>query len=208
MMKPRRSSGRLLAPIAALVVLLQVGASAATNESVPAGKWAALTFDAAKTTIVYNLVGWPHVTHGTFKLKRGLIRVDPASGKMDGSIVIDAASGDSGHSMRDAKMKNDVLEVEQYPDISFAPEQVVRHGVPQGEFPVVVRGIMTLSGRQHSFAAEARVERGGDVVTIHSSFDIPFVAWGLKDPSILFFKVAKNVDLQVDAVAHLEWVSH
>ncbi|HTT75492.1 MAG TPA: YceI family protein [Candidatus Binataceae bacterium] len=62
------------------------------------------------TAIVYNLMGWPNITHGTFKPKRGMVRVDPESGKMDGKIVADAASGDSGHSLRDDRMKQSILE--------------------------------------------------------------------------------------------------
>ena len=27
------------------------------------------------TAIVYNLMGWPNITHGTFKPKRGMVRL-------------------------------------------------------------------------------------------------------------------------------------
>ena len=57
---------------------------------------AVLTLDPANTHIDYTLQGWPHVTHGTFHLMRGVIWIDPASGKTEGSVVVSAVSGDSG----------------------------------------------------------------------------------------------------------------
>ena len=46
---------------------------------------AVLELNPANTHIDYTLQGWPHVTHGTFKLARGTIRIDPATGQADGS---------------------------------------------------------------------------------------------------------------------------
>jgi polyisoprenoid-binding protein YceI len=178
-------------------------AHATLADSVTAGQWTALTFDGAQTTIAYKLIGWPHVTDGTFKLKSGVIRVDAVSGKMAGEIVVDAASGDSGHSGRDARMKDSILEAASYPEISYAPQQVESHGVPRGEFPVVVRGVMTLHGEPHPFTVTAIVARRGDDATIHCHFAIPDVAWGLEDRSILFFKVEPNVSVEVTAIAHI-----
>ena len=197
----------MVVSIATVVLMLAVAARAAQDNSVPPEKWAALTFDPATTTIDYTLTGWPHLTQGTFKLKHGMIRVDPATGKMDGAIVVDAASGNSGHSVRDWRMKSSILDVARYPDVIFDPQQVVGHGAPTGEFPVVVRGVMTLHGTSHPFTIHATVQRQGNTVTIHSDFVIPYVAWGMENPTILFFTVAKKVDLQVTAVTHLTWVS-
>jgi len=168
-----------------------------------AGRWTSLTFDTAHTTIAYKLIGWPHVTDGKFKLKSGVIRVDATTGKMAGEIVVDAASGDSGHTVRDARMKDSILEAASFPEMSFAPQQVESHGELQGEFPVVVRGVMTLHGEPHPFTVTATVERRGEDATIHCHFAIPYVAWGLKDPSILFFKVEPNVAVEVAATAHI-----
>jgi hypothetical protein len=38
-------------------------------------------------------------------------------------------------------------------------------------------------------------------VVSQSHFTIPFVAWGLKDPSIMLFRADKIVTLDVDAIA-------
>jgi polyisoprenoid-binding protein YceI len=189
----------------ALVALICRLAIAA--DSVPQGKLAVLEMDPAKTTITYSLEGWPHHTQGTFTLKHGVIRVDPQTGKMGGVITVDAASGNSGHSVRDERMKSSVLEVSRFPEISFAPQQVVSRGNAQGEFTITVRGLMSLHGAEHDFTIKATVRRDGNNVTIECKFVIPFVEWGLEDPSILMFKVAKDVDIGVSINAHLSWIA-
>jgi polyisoprenoid-binding protein YceI len=206
MMTTIRYIGARALPLLLPLILLAFPSTAAAGQP-PHGRWAVLTFDPAKTSIIFSLTGWPHNTHGTFRLKRGLMRVDPATGKMDGSIVVDAASGDSEEPIRDARMRSGILDAGRFPDISFAPQQVLSHGDPQGEFPVKVRGIMSLHGTQHEFTIDARVHRDADEVTIHCNFVIPYVDWGLENPSILMFTVSKNVDLDVTTVAHLSWLA-
>ena len=196
---------RLLLPSIVLIALICRLAIAA--ESVPQGKLAVLKLDPAKTTIAYSLEGWPHHTQGTFALKRGVIRLDPRSGKMDGIIIVDAASGNSGHYIRDERMKSSILEVNRFPEISFAPHQVVSHGNVDGEFPVSVRGTMLLHGTLHDLTVNALVRRDGSNVTIKGDFAIPFVKWGLEDPSILMFRVAKDVDIALTINAHLSWIA-
>ena len=49
-----------------------------------------------------------HTVHGTFQLRRGAIRFDPASGQASGEIVIDLASGQSGNKWRDEMIKRGV----------------------------------------------------------------------------------------------------
>ncbi len=194
------SAGALLLALAVLISLRAIAA-----DLVPSGKVAELELDPGKTVITYSLDGWPHHTDGTFKLKHGLIGLDPATGKMDGSITVDAASGDSGHSIRDDRMKSSILETDKFPEISFALRQVVSHGSIAKEFPVRVEGLMLLHGVQHDLTVNATVSRDGNDVTIHCDFVIPYVAWGLEDPSIMLFKVSKEVAIDVTTVARLTW---
>jgi polyisoprenoid-binding protein YceI len=169
------------------------------------GKVAVLELDPARTAIAFSLTGWPHDTHGTFKLKRGLVRIYPATGKMDGIVIVDASSGNSGETMRDARMRSSILEVSRFPEISFAPQKVESHGDPQGEFPVKVRGLLSLHGAQHDFTVDALVSHEANSTTIHCSFVIPYVEWGLEDPSILIFKVSKEVRVDLTTDARLSW---
>jgi polyisoprenoid-binding protein YceI len=63
-----------------------------------------LTVDPAQSTVHWSLDSSLHTVHGTFKVKRGTVTVDPATGKAKGEIVVDAASGESGNDSRDRKM--------------------------------------------------------------------------------------------------------
>jgi len=206
MTKRFQSAGICLLALA-LTILGLAPPLVSASETVPPGKLAVLDLDPAKTTITYSLDGWPHHTLGTFKLKRGLVAIDPSTGKMTGTITVDAASGDSGHSTRDEEMKSSILEVNRFPEISFTPRQVLSHGDLQETFPVKVRGLMLLHGSQHPLTIEATVKREANNVTIHTNFPVPFVAWGLRDPSILMFKVSKQVIVDVTANARLSWAA-
>jgi len=84
----------------------------------------ALHLDPAKTTVQFTLGGTLHSVHGSFKLKRGTIRFDPASGKIGGEAVVDATSGESGSEGRDRRMHADILESARYPEIVFTPDRV------------------------------------------------------------------------------------
>ena len=46
--------------------------------------------------ISFFLESSAHSVHGTFRVKRGNISFDSATGKAGGEIVVDAASGESG----------------------------------------------------------------------------------------------------------------
>ena len=63
-----------------------------------AGHEIALTFEPAQTKVNYMVESTLHTVHGTFQLKRGNLRLDLASGKAEGELVVDAASGNSGNS--------------------------------------------------------------------------------------------------------------
>ena len=161
--------------------------------------------DPAKTVITYLLEGWPHRTQGTFTLKHGAIRIDPATGAISGEITVDAASGNSGHSVRDERMRSSVLEADRFPEISFAPTRIVGHGTIRKEFPVIVRGTMRLRGIEHELIINAVIVWEGNDVTIRCTFSIPYVEWGLKYPGILIFTVSKEVDVSLTAGARLNW---
>src|ERR1700751_3196540 len=83
-----------------------------------------LHLDPAQTAVEYSVGTTLHTVHGTFKLKRGDFMFDPATGKVSGDLVVDAASGESGSGARDRKMNESVLESSRYPEIVFHPDRV------------------------------------------------------------------------------------
>jgi polyisoprenoid-binding protein YceI len=158
-----------------------------------------LQLDPAHTSVKFTLGDVLHTVRGTFQLKKGTVQFDPLSGKVSGEIVVDAKSGDSGSGMRDRKMHREILESERYPEITFRPDHVQGTVAPQGKSTVQVRGIFTIHGSGHEINVPAEVEMGSDHWTAAVHFTIPYVKWGMKNPSTLFLRV--NDSVQIDLVA-------
>ncbi|HVA84027.1 MAG TPA: YceI family protein [Candidatus Binataceae bacterium] len=165
-----------------------------------------LELNPANTHIDYTLQGWPHVTHGTFQLARGTIRIDPATGKAAGSVIVSVISGDSGSHMRDSEMKDSIMEVERYPEITFTPQHAAGQNASRGEFPATIRGILTLHGTPHEVTLSMMVQSSGDRFTATTHFSVPYVAWGLKNPSLLIFRCADTVYVDVRTEGQVTWI--
>jgi polyisoprenoid-binding protein YceI len=168
--------------------------------SVPAfTQQAILQLDPSRTTVKFTLGDVLHTVHGSFRLKQGSLQLDESSEKLTGEIVVDAKSGDSGSKVRDGKMHRQVLESEQYPEIKFRPDRIEGSVNPRGNSTVKVHGIFTIHGvdREIAVPAEADLEADHWTATLH--FTIPYVKWGMKNPSALFLRVDDSV--QIDIVA-------
>jgi polyisoprenoid-binding protein YceI len=139
----------------------------------------------------------PHTAHGTFRLKHGALRLDPASGRLTGEIVVDTQSGESGSGTRDRKMHREVLESDRYPDIIFRPDSVEGAVAAEGQSSVQVHGIFSIHGTDHELTVPAEVEMRpeGWSATVH--FAIPYVKWGMKNPSTLFLRVSEWVEIDL-----------
>ena len=165
---------------------------------------AVLELDPAQTQIGFTLADILHTVHGTFKLKRGLIKFDPATGHASGLVVVDATSGESGSHARDHKMHKDVLESAQYPEITFAPDQVQGQISAQADSQLQVRGIFNLHGTNHPFTLVVQAHFAGGQLTTDLHFSIPYTSWGLKNPSTLFLRVNDTVDISIHAVGKVK----
>ena len=164
-----------------------------------------LELDPSKTLIEFRLPGNLHTTHGTFTLERGTILGDAATGKAGGSIVVDAGSGDTGIGARDEEMRESVLEAQRYPEITFDPQHFTVELREEGQFQATIRGVLTLHGERHDVTLTAQGQLAGDNLTARAHFSVPYVDWGLKDPSVLFLTVAKQVDVDIATAGHVLW---
>jgi len=159
--------------------------------------------DPAKTTVDFTLGDVLHTVHGTFRLKSGLIHFDPANGAASGDVVIDATSGDSGNHTRDHKMHKEILESERYPTIEFLPKRVLGRVAPEGASQVRVEGTFRMHGADHELTLAFPVQVAGDRLNTSTHFEVPYEAWGLKNPSTLFLRVSQDVQIDVHAVGTL-----
>ena len=166
-----------------------------------------LELDPAQTQIGFILGDVLHTVHGLFKLKQGTISFNPATGQAGGLVAVDATSGDSGSRARDHKMHKDVLQSDQFPEITFVPQQVQGQVLPAGDFKVQVMGIFTMHGETHPLALSVQANASGEQLTANVTFDVPYVKWGLKNPSTLFLRVNSVVGITIQAVGHIRLVA-
>jgi polyisoprenoid-binding protein YceI len=164
---------------------------------------AVLELDPAQTQIEFTLAEVFHPVHGTFKLKSGTVRFDPATGKAGGLVVIDLTSGKSDNPGLDRKMHKAVLESRKYPEATFTPVRVFGRLEAQGESPVQLNGILKLHGNEHDLMLATTMRRDGNQLTASTHLVIPYVEWGLKNPSTLFLHVSDKVDIDIKTVCRI-----
>ena len=158
----------------------------------------------SQSHVAFTLGDVLHTVHGTFHMKSGVIHFNPETGAASGQLVVDATSGDSGSKMRDRKMNKDVLESAKFPEIVFAIHQVSGSLTANGPSMLQVSGNFVLHGASHPLTLSIPVQVEGDEASADIHFDVPYVQWGLKDPSTLFLRVQKQVQIAVHAVGKLE----
>jgi len=196
-MRPR------LLRFAAFVCALLLGSPLLLAQTQP--RPVVLHFDPAHTQIRWTLDDVLHTVHGVFQLKGGLVSFTPSSGAAEGELLVDLDSGNSGDGARDRRMKKDILETETYPEAIFHPEKVSGTLRPGAAQQVTVDGTFTIHGHDHPLRMLVSAQMI-DATHVHltTHFVVPYVAWGMKDPSTFILRVGKQVAVNVIADATVE----
>jgi len=155
-----------------------------------------LQIDPSQTKVEFTLAALLHTVHGSFLLKRGTIRFDAATGQASGELVVDATSG-----ARDRNMHKNVLESARYPEIVFRPDRVEGKVTLQGTSHVGLHGMFSIHGANHEITLPAVVENDDGQYTADITFAVPYVEWGMKNPSTLFLRVSDKVEITIHTVA-------
>jgi polyisoprenoid-binding protein YceI len=178
------------------------GAATGVAASLHAGE-AVLDLDATRTKVAFTLADVLHTVHGDFKLKTGSIRFDTSTGQAAGGVVIDATSGASGSGGRDRRMHKSILESEKYPEITFHPDRFQGRLAPEGGSDIELHGMFGIHGAEHEVTLKTTVHVQGDQITATTHFVVPYVEWGMKNPSTLFLRVGDKVNIDLQAVGHV-----
>jgi len=157
-----------------------------------------LTLDPAQSRVHWTVDSTLHTVHGTFALKSGTVHLDPETGKAGGEIAVLAPSGESGSSMRDGRMHREILETVKYPEMLFRPTRVEGKVVQSGASDVKLSGVFSIHGADHNLTALVHAELTGDHWRGTGKFEVPYVKWGIKDPSNFLLKVKPVVNVELE----------
>jgi polyisoprenoid-binding protein YceI len=164
----------------------------------------AVVLDRGQAKIEFTLGSTLHTVHGSFALKNSALRFDPASGKLSGTVVVDATSGETGNSGRDSRMHREILESVKFPEIVFTPTQITGAVAAQGTSKVEVSGRFRLHGQEHDLKVPVEIVADGQKLQLAMHFVIPYVEWGLKNPSNFLLHVSDKVEVEVRADGRME----
>ena len=175
-----------------LVLLVAAGVAGAA----PAEQWH-LTVDPESTRISFTLGATFHEVHGTAEVTGGEIRVDTDTGSLSGEVLIDATSADTDSEGRDKDMHGKVLESGSYPEIVWRPRQLTGDLGSGG--PVEILGSIEIHGEEHDITVSASVQLGEGTWSATASLTVPYVEWGMRDPSKFVLRVDKVVEVELEA---------
>ena len=157
-----------------------------------------LNLDLDTTAVTFTLGGTMHTVEGIMHLKEGVIRFDLESGQASGSVVFDATLTETGNAKRDKKMHKKVLESGTFAQIIFTPNAVEGGLAENGGSDLTLRGSLSIHGSDHPVTLVARVDRQGDTIAATSTLSIPFVEWGMHDPSVFVLRTDKIVEVSLE----------
>lgn len=192
----------LAAWLAVVAVLLPLSGAArpriSAQDPLPPGDSLTLTVAPARSSVEWTLPATMHTVHGSFEIVRGSMQVKARDGIATGEVVASARSAESGNTGRDRKMHREVLESARFPDISFRPSRL-EGSIPPGDGTAELQlaGTLTIHGAAHEMRLPVTFSRKGDAWDGSANFSVPYVAWGMKDPSTLFLRVRPAVSVEV-----------
>jgi polyisoprenoid-binding protein YceI len=196
-----------------VAVLVLIGGATATRQAASSGQSShatgparqiVLSVDPARSTVHWSVESSLHTVHGTFQVKRGTLCIDPATGKASGEIAVDATSGESGNNARDRRMHKEILESFQYSEVVFRPDRSDGTVVPQGDSSVKLHGIFSLHGSDHELTVPTQATLKQDQWRGTAAFEVPYIDWGLKNPSNFLLKVKPVVNVELDLAGSVQ----
>ena len=140
---------------------------------------------------------------GTFHIQFGSIAFDRRAQTISGNVVVAAGSGKTSNDSRDKKMNKDILKVDQYTTVSFAPKTYTGTIAPSGDSTIQVSGVFTLLGTAHDLTIPMQIHIDGSKATTKAQFVVPYVQWGLKNPSFMFWKAENDVAIDLNLVGQI-----
>lgn len=178
------------------LVAVLAAASATLAPATVAAEWR-VELDPEATSISFTLGATLHTVEGRISLASGSLDLDRESGAVSGEIVVDATSADTGNDSRDEDMHTKVLLSDAYPRIVVRPERLAGEVAEQGASQLKLSGRIELAGTSHEITIPLEVTVDGNSFSATAELTVPYVEWGLEDPSKFLLRVDKVVEVTV-----------
>jgi polyisoprenoid-binding protein YceI len=163
-----------------------------------------LVLDPERTELSFELGATGHDVHGILHVTGGTVHFDPATGAASGDIAIDARLTETGNAKRDKTMHKKVLESEGHPLIVFHAERIEGEVALAGDSEFDLVGTVELLGVPHPLTLHTVASVTDGEVAATTTFPVPYIEWGLHDPSMMMLRVAKVVQVSVEAHGRLD----
>ncbi|MGH7288074.1 MAG: YceI family protein [Myxococcota bacterium] len=162
-----------------------------------------LVLDPAATEISFALGATLHTVRGRFALAAGELTFDPETGAASGEIRVDARSGDTGIDRRDRVMHEEVLDSARHPLLVLRPERIELSRESADALAGTLFGRFEVRGGSHPVALAFEGSRQGERARVSVRFEVPWVAWGLPNPSNALLRVDETLAVEVSAKGRL-----
>ncbi len=162
-----------------------------------------LTVEPASSAVTFLLEATGHDVEGRVDLGPAQIRFDPETGAISGELTAGARSAKTGNEKRDKTMHAKVLESDANPWFRFVPDRVIGMIAESGRSEFKLHGVLSIHGAEHEVTLPVVAEIEGTRVQATVKLDVPFVDWGMHDPSLFILRVAKVVNVSVSIAGTL-----
>jgi polyisoprenoid-binding protein YceI len=157
--------------------------------------------DASEVKMTLNTTH--EVVNGTFHVQSGSINFDRTASHISGIVIVAAGSGKTGNDSRDKKMNKDILKVDEFATVSFEPKTYTGTIAASGDSTIQVSGVFTLLGNPHDLTIPMEIHVDGAKATARAQFVVPYIQWGLKNPSFMFWKAENDVAIDLNLVGQI-----
>jgi polyisoprenoid-binding protein YceI len=100
-------------------------------------------------------------------------------------------------------MHKEILESVRYPEAVFTADRVSGELAARGTSELDVHGAFQIHGASHEMTLHFRADVNGAEVVSSTGFTIPYVQWGMKNPSNFLLRVSDKVEMSIQAVGRL-----
>ncbi len=100
-------------------------------------------------------------------------------------------------------MHKSILESARFPEVAFTPDSVAGSLTGPGPWHVQVHGSFRIHGVEHEPTLPVGAQVGPDRFTTTTLFAVPYVSWGMKNPSTFVLHADDKVAIEIHAAGRV-----